>query len=90
MKLKEIHLKPEQQECLEKAVEEMAADPDIKALVLDIEKRPLTTQHHYDDYGGVIFCLTKGSKLTAYILGEAMKRCGAHPVGVDNAINLFF
>jgi hypothetical protein len=63
--------------------------PDIIALVKSIESKPATTQYHYGDYGGTISRLCHGSKLTAYILGEAMKRCGAHPLGVDNGIALF-
>ena len=79
----------EQQDKLNKVIDEFAADPDIKALVEEIEKRPATTQHHYGDYGAAFSQLSKGSKTMAYVLAQAMKRCGGHPVGIDNAFKLF-
>ena len=79
----------EQQDKLNKVIDEFAADPDIKALVEEIEKRPATTQHHYGDYGAALSQLSKGSKTMAYVLAQAMKQCGGHPVGIGNAFKLF-
>jgi hypothetical protein len=74
---------------LEQVIDDLAQDPDMKQLVLNIEARPETTQHHYGDYGAALCALSNGSKITAWVLAQVFKRLGANPVGVDNGFKLF-
>ena len=79
----------EQKAKLEELIAEFAKDSDIQKLVTQIEAKPETTQHHYGDYGAAIAHISKGSKTAAYVIKEAMKRCGGNSQGIDNGFSLF-
>ena len=52
----------EQEAKIEKAIAMMAADNDIKSLVIEIEKKIETTQNHYGDYMTAIATLAGSSR----------------------------
>lgn len=79
----------EQEEKLKMVIDSLASDPDIVKLVREIEARPLTTQYHYGDYGTAISALANGSRTTAYVISQAMKKAGGSVEGIDWAVRLF-
>ena len=62
---------------------------DLKEAVAQIEASLETTQHHYGDYGALISQLANGRKPVALVIGHALIKAGANPIGVANAIKLF-
>ena len=62
---------------------------DLKEDVARIEASPETTQHHYGDYGSIISSVAAGNRNVANLIGHALIKAGAHPLGVANAIKLF-
>ena len=62
---------------------------DLKADVARIEASPETTQHHYGNYGSLISAVAGGNAKLATLIGHALIKAGAHPLGVANAIKCF-
>jgi len=71
----------------QKFVDDFAADPDIQAMVAEIEARPATTQHHYGDYGARLSKLSKGRAIVAQLLALAFVKAGGNYIGVNNGLN---
>ena len=83
-------LTPEQQAKIQPVIDEFAADPDIVAFVQKTESDPLpTSQHNYSKYGAFLARISQGSKSTAFIIAEALKKAGASVEGVNWAFKLF-
>lgn len=79
----------EQEEKLKFVIDSLANDSDIIKLVRDIEAGPMTTKNHYGDYGAAISALANGSRTTAYVISQAMKKAGGSVEGIDWAVRLF-
>lgn len=71
----------------EKLIADLATD--LKEDVAKIEASPETTEHHYGNYGSLISAVAKGNVNLANLIGHALIKAGAHPLGVANAIKLF-
>lgn len=71
----------------QKFVDDFAADPDIQAMVAEIEAKPETTQHHYGDYGASLSKLSQGRTVVAQLLALAFVKAGGNRLGVINGLN---
>lgn len=63
---------------------------DFKEIVEDIEARPMTTQNHYGDYGGLITALSKDHPTETYkqLISIALIRAGASKDGIFYAMKV--
>lgn len=73
---------------IESAINELAKDTDILALVKSIESGVKTTKGNYGRYMQVLGQWGNGSKTMLYVVSQALKRAGADSYGVDWAVKL--
>lgn len=75
-------------EKIESAIESIATDQDVIAIVKGIEAGPETTQGHYADYMMLLTQYAKTSKALLYVFSQALIRAGANAYGVKWAIKI--
>lgn len=71
---------------IQKAIAQMAIDPDIIELVRTIEAKPKTTKGHYGDYMHFLTPFTKQGRTMTGIIAEALIKAGADAYGVQYAV----
>jgi hypothetical protein len=77
----------EQKEKLEAAIQKMADDPDIIAVVRSIESGVKTTKGNYGRYMTVLTPFAQ-DRISLFVVSRAMLRLGADPYGIQWAIKL--
>ena len=79
----------EKEEKIRETIDLMAEDESFIEIVKAVEGLPETTKGHYGEYKA--FLTAFNSKITAInmsIIAPALKRAGANPFGVDQAVKL--
>lgn len=69
------------------AIDNMARDPDVIAIVQSIERGIKTTKGHYGRYMAVLTPFAK-DRMSLFVMSRAMIRIGADPFGVRSAIKI--
>jgi hypothetical protein len=78
----------EQKERLEKAIQQMADDPDIIQIVKAIQGEMIpTTKGHYGRYMVVLLPFAR-DRVSLFVVTRAMLRLGADPYGIQWAVKL--
>jgi RNA binding exosome subunit len=82
----EESIMPKDQEVIDKAISELAAD--LVSTVKSIETSIETTQNHYGQYLAILSMYKEKSISTVMVLTKALIKAGANEEGVHSALSL--